>query len=172
MPGPNARPQPRPPNADPKGQAARLAQILKSLREAQRLHVADVAREMGMPQRSYEHFEAGHGRLDLRRLERFAEVTRCDPYAITIALMLQRPEFALRVMDNKLMVILLFALEDFDDDLGDDIALIEPQALHAAFQRVFQDLADYVRRKDQIAERWLEARARQKGLDVLLRRPL
>ena len=128
------------------------------------MRASDVARAMGMALRSYEHFEAGRGRLDLLRLERFAEATDSDPYAIVAALMLKRPELALRAIDNKLVVINLFALDDFNEDLGEDIRLIAPQMLVGAFRRLFQDLGDHVRKRDLTVERWLEERSRKAGL--------
>jgi transcriptional regulator with XRE-family HTH domain len=131
------------------------------------MRAIDVAREMGLAPRSYQHFEAGRGRLDIVRLERFAEATDSDPYAIVIALALKRPDFALNAMDNKLCVINLFALDDFNSDLGEDIRLIEPQVLGGAFQRVVQDLTDYVRKRDLTVERWLEDRSRKAGLPFL-----
>lgn len=152
------------PAADRRGQAERLSHILKSIREDRRLRVTDVAKAMGMPLRSYEHFEAGRGRLDLARLERFAEATDSDPYAIIAALILKRSELALRVSDNKLMVVVMLALDDFNEDLGEDIRMLEPRLLVGAFRRVFQDLADHVRKRDLSVERWLDERSRKVGL--------
>lgn len=151
-------------SADPRGQAERLSLVLKSIREERRMRVSDVAKAMGMPLRSYEHFEAGRGRLDLVRLERFAEATNSDPYAIVAALILKRPELALRVSDNKLMVVVMLALDDFNDDLGEDIRMLEPRLLVGAFRRVFQDLADHVRKRDLSVEHWLDERSRKVGL--------
>lgn len=156
------------PNADFRGQAERLSQILRSIRAARRLRASDVAKAMGMALRSYEHFEAGRGRLDFLRLERFAEATDSDPYAIVIELMLKRPGFALEAMENKLAVVNLFALDDFHAAMGEDVRLIEPQVLVGGFQRLFQDFADYVRKRDLSAERWLDQKSRTAGLTFSL----
>lgn len=152
------------PNADPRGQAERLSQVLHAIRDARRLRVVDVAEAMGMAPRSYEHFEAGRGRLDFLRLERFAEATGSDPWAIVLEVMLKRPGLALAAMDNKLAVISLLALDDFHDDLGEDIALVEPQVLVRGFRQLFQDFADHVRKRDLTVERWLDDRSRKVGL--------
>lgn len=141
-----------------------LSEILRAIRLERRLRTSDVARAMGMPLRSYEHFEAGRGRLDLQRLQTFADATDSDPFAIVAALILRRPEFALRVADSKLMVVMMLSLDDFNEDLGEDIRLIEVRVLVGAFRRVFQDLTDHVRKRDLTAERWLDERSRRMGL--------
>nr|WP_272886872.1 helix-turn-helix transcriptional regulator [Phenylobacterium aquaticum] len=56
-----------------------MSHVLRAIRNVRRLRVVDVAEAMGMAPRSYEHFEAGRGRLDFLRLERFAEATGSDP---------------------------------------------------------------------------------------------
>ncbi|HEX7946993.1 MAG TPA: helix-turn-helix transcriptional regulator [Phenylobacterium sp.] len=145
---------------------ALLAAALRGIREDRRLRIADVARAMNMPVRSYEHFEAGRGRFDLERLHRFAEVTDSDPFAILASALLQAPEFAVRAADNKPMVVFMLGLRDFHDDLRDDITLIEPRVFVGAFRRVFQDLAEHVRKRDLTAETWLDSQARKIGLNL------
>ncbi|MCI3132869.1 hypothetical protein [Phenylobacterium aquaticum] len=82
--------------------------------------------------------------------------------------MLKRPGLALAAMDNKLAVISLLALDDFHDDLGEDIALVEPQVLVGGFRQLFQDFADHVRKRDLTVERWLDDRSRKVGLPFSL----
>lgn len=148
---------------------AALAVALKAIREARRLRVADMARLMDMPPRSYEHFEAGRGRFDLDRLQKFAEVTDSDPFAILASVMLRAPDFAVRTADNKPMVVFMLALRDFNNDLGEDVALIEPRLFVGAFRRVFQDLVDHVRSRDLTAETWLDAQTKRLGLNLSFR---
>src|SRR5437879_4939306 len=104
---------------------ANLALALRSIRLARRLRIADMARLMDMAPRSYEHFEAGRSPLDLDQLQKFAEVTDSDPFAILASVLLQAPEFALRTADNKPMVAFMLALRVFHEELRDDISLIE-----------------------------------------------
>lgn len=125
---------------------------------------------MGMPLRSYEHFEAGRGPLSLDKLIRFADATDSDPFAILASLIIKRPEFALRAADNKLMTVFMLALEDFNADLKADIAYIEARVLVGAFRRVFQDLAEHIRKRDLTAELWLEDKSRKMGLPVTFTR--
>lgn len=151
---------------------ATLAAALKGIREDRRLRIADMARLMEMAPRSYEHFEAGRGPLDLDKLQTFAAVTDSDPFGILISVYLGIPQFAIRTADNKPMVVFMLALRDFQEDLGDDISLIEPRLFVGAFRRVFQDLAEHVRSRDLTAENWLEAQTKRIGLNLSFRRGL
>lgn len=154
------------PSHDDLSQAALLSRALRSIRRERRLRASEVARAMDMPLRSYEHFEAGRGRLDLERLQRFADATDSDPFAIIACLMLKEPEFAVRAADNKLMIVFMLALRDFNENLGDDIAFIGPGVFVGAFRRVFQDLSDYVRKRDLSAEEWLTEQSKTLGVSI------
>ncbi|MBG7614678.1 XRE family transcriptional regulator [Brevundimonas sp. BAL450] len=114
---------------------------------------------MNMAQRSYEHFEAGAGRVNLERIHRFAEATDSDPYAILASLALGSPEFALRCADNKLMTIVMVALQDFDRDHGALAASLDARTLINAFDRLFKDLGELAVQRDQDARAWLASGA-------------
>lgn len=114
---------------------------------------------MGMRLRSYEHFEAGGGRLSLERVHGFAEASRSDPHAIFAAVMIGSPRFALRAADNKLMTAFLIALQEFDSDLGDEIAELDTGAIMGAFTQAFSALTADAKRKVALrdallAKRW------------------
>jgi hypothetical protein len=138
------------------GQAAgqRLARVLKALRRHRRLRPGQVARAMAMPLRSYEHFESGCGRLNLGRVQAFAEATDTDSFAILASLALDSPELAVRCADNKLMLIFMMALQDFDAATQDDIARLEPRTLITAFTRMFDELGAEAARRDSFLEDW------------------
>lgn len=144
--------------AERKSQSETLSSALRLIRTQRRMKSAEVAEAMGMALRSYEHFEAGGGRLNLERVHRFAEVTDSDPYAILTALALGSPQFALRAADNKLMTILTVALQEFDETLGDGIAELDGRTLINAFTRTMKDLALQAVRRDSAASAWLEER--------------
>ena len=146
-----------------------LSSSLRLIRSHRRMRAADVAQGMNMALRSYEHFESGAGRINLERIHRFAEVTDSDPFAILASVMLRAPDFAVRTADNKPMVVFMLALRDFNNDLGEDIALIEPRLFVGAFRRVFQDLIDHVRSRDVTAETWLDAQTKRLGLNLSFR---
>lgn len=135
-----------------------LAASLRLIRTQRRMKTAEVARSMGMALRSYEHFEAGGGKVNLERIHRFAEVTKSDPYAIITALALGSPAFALRCADNKLMTILMVALHELDEDAGDAIADLDALPIINAFTKTMKDLAAQSMRRDEAANAWLQER--------------
>lgn len=144
--------------AERQSQSETLSSALRLIRAHRRMKSAEVAEAMGMALRSYEHFEAGGGRINLERIHRFAEVTDSDPYAILAALALGSPQFALRSADNKLMTILTVALQEFDETLGDVIHELDARTLINAFTRTMKDLALQAVRRDNAAQDWLETR--------------
>lgn len=148
------------------GQAELLSIALRSIRKTRRLTASEVAAAMGMALRTYERFEAGQDRIDLERVMRFAEATDSDPFAIIASVWLKTPEFAVQTADNKPMVVMMLALRNFHDDIGDDITLIEPRVFWGGFRRLFQDLTEHVRKRDLSAETWLDEQAHRMGLDV------
>lgn len=141
--------------------ASILSAALKAIRKDRRLRPSEVAKAMNMPLRSYEHFEAGRGRLSYERIARFAEVTNSDALAIWMCVPMESPEFALRCADNKLMTIVAIAMSELDDELTDDLVYLEAGTLIGAFTRVTKDLVAHVRSRDTFAEAWLQERTRR-----------
>jgi hypothetical protein len=136
----------------------KLARILKALRRHRGLRPPEVARRMAMPLRSYEHFEGGRGQLNVARIARFAEATDTDAFAILAAMALDSPQFAVRCADNKLMLILMLALQDFDAAAQDDIGRLDPRALMMAFRRLFADMRFEAGVRNDFREAWLALR--------------
>ncbi|HVI33759.1 XRE family transcriptional regulator [Phenylobacterium sp.] len=132
----------------------RLSEVLKSLRRHRRLRACQVADAMAMPLRSYEHFEAGRGRLNIARIHAFAQATDTDAFAILAALALGSPAFAVACADNKLMLILMMAVQDFEAAAGAEIARLEPRTLIAQFSRALGELAEIAVRRDPLVEDW------------------
>lgn len=135
--------------------AATLTGAMRTIRRARRMSASEVARRMGMPSRSYEHLEAGTGRLTYERIVAFAEATDSDPIALLATLSFGRGEFALRCMDNKLMTIMMIAMMELDEDLGDDLTYLDAQTLVGGFTRLARDLAQHVRKRETFAEDWI-----------------
>lgn len=144
--------------AERQSQSETLSSALRLIRTHRRMKSADVAQAMGMALRSYEHFEAGGGRVNLERIHRFAQVTDSDPYAILAALALGSPHFALRTADNKLMTILMVALQEFDQEVGDVTAELDGRTLINTFTKAMKDLALQSVRRDSAASAWLQQR--------------
>ena len=104
--------------------AQNLSQAMRAIRKERRLRPSEMARLLDMPLRSYEHFEAGRGKISFDRIVRFAEATNSDPIALLAVLPLGKPEFALHCADNKLMTIMMLAMGELEDDLGGDIVFL------------------------------------------------
>lgn len=144
--------------AERRSQSETLSTALRLIRAHRRMKSSEVAVAMGMAHRSYEHFEAGGGRINLERIHRFAEVTDSDPYSILAALALGSPHFALRTADNKLMTILMVALQEFDEEVGDVTTELDGRTLINAFTKTMKDLALQSVRRDSAASAWLQQR--------------
>lgn len=112
---------------------------------------------MNMAPRSYENLEAGTGRITYDRIVAFANATNSDPIAILTSVSVGDPSFALRTADNKLMTIMMIAMKDLNDDLGNDIGYLTPETLVAGFTRLTRDLVQHVRKRETTAEEWLKA---------------
>ncbi|KRB82894.1 hypothetical protein ASE00_12895 [Sphingomonas sp. Root710] len=145
--------------SEERAQAALIAKALRSIRKARRMKPSEVAAAMGMPVRTYEHFEAGTGRITYARLARFAQATDSDPVAILAVIPLRSAEFALRCADNKLMTIVTAALRELNEELGPDLEYLNVRTLIGAMDKLGKELTEHVRRRDLFAERWMEEKA-------------
>lgn len=128
------------PPDDPAAKGPLLASILRSLRRLRRRRLVDVAAELGIKQRTYEHFEAGRGPLNVERVHQFAELLDVDPYGILAALEIGSPDFARRTADNKFMTAFHLQLQAFDQRVGDKLALLDAYTLMDSFGRMFEEL--------------------------------
>lgn len=110
---------------------------------------------MGMASRTYENLEAGKGRITYDRIVAFAEATNSDAVAILTSVAIGGPALALHAADNKLMTIMMIAMKELDEDLGEDITYLSAGTLVGAFTRLTKDLAQNVRNRETYAEEWL-----------------
>ena len=141
----------------PPSRSSVLAQALRAVRRLRGKRSSDVAAALGLPLRSYEHFESGNGRLNVERVQLFALATESDPYAILASLWIGSPGFATRCANNKLMTILVLALQDFDRAAGDDITTLDGQTLITAFEKTFAELREEATKRN--GDDWLKARS-------------
>ncbi|WP_164511834.1 helix-turn-helix domain-containing protein [Brevundimonas fluminis] len=130
-----------------------LSAALKAVRRRRGRTAAEVAEVMGMPLRSYEHFEAGQGRFDFDKVRRFAEVLEADPFAILTAVQIAAPAFAARCADNKMMLALLIRLEEFQRELGETVADLDPALVLAELGEAFGRMDRELRRRARLEER-------------------
>jgi len=136
--------------------AGLVAAAMRNIRLARRMRPSELARELNMPLRTYEHLEAGRGKITYEKIVRFAEATNSDPVAILLSIPLKSDAFAVRCADNKLATILTIALGELNEELGDDIEFLEAGTLIGAFTRVTKDLKAHVANRDLFAENWLK----------------
>lgn len=139
--------------------ATLISEAVRKIRKHRRMKPSEVAAAMGIPVRTYEHFEAGTGRITYARILRFAHVTDSDPVAILAVIFLRSTDFALRCADSKLMSIVIMTLRELDHELGPDLEYLSARTLVGALDKLGKDLVDHVQRRDLFAERWLEEKA-------------
>lgn len=149
-----------------------LSRALRAIRRHRGLKTSEVARRMNMPQRSYEMFEAGGGRITFTRLISFAEATDCDPFALALSGPFNSAEFAVHCADTKLVMIMVMSLQEFAEDRGADISFLEPPNVIAALQRLFKDLGVRLDDNEAFLAKWLDGRTGRIGLGALSLRGL
>lgn len=135
-----------------------LAQAIRDIRRLRNLRSSVVADRMGMRLRSYELFEAGGGRFDMRRLFAFADATDSDPFAIILSVPFDAPEFAIACVDTKLALIMMMHLQGFHEDRGTDIAYLDPPNIIGGFERLFKDLGTKLDADEAFLRQWFEGR--------------
>lgn len=139
--------------------AQTLAAVLRGVRRLRGIDTPATAQLMGLERRTFERFEAGDGRLDLERILRFAERTDSDPVAIVMSLVLNRPELGVECADNKLPLILAYALERFSRARGDQIRRLDPATLIDVFEAAFEQLGRIQDQRDARAREWFDTGA-------------
>lgn len=154
-----------PADRDPTAKGPLLARILRAVRNFRRRLLADVARDLGIKQRTYEHFEGGFGPLNVERVHAFSELLRVDPYGVLAALEICSPEFAVRTAENKLMTMFYLQLQDFDEHTGDAITLLDAYTLMAAFREMFAKLEKEAREREALVSRKLQGPPDNSGED-------
>ena len=120
---------------------AGLPTVLRQLRSFRGRSAQSVARAMGLPLRTYQLFEAGHNRLQVELVFRFAEVLETDPYAVLLSVMLDMPGLAVACADNKLATALLLELKVFQETTGSSVSSLRTTHILKAFSAMFDGLA-------------------------------
>jgi transcriptional regulator with XRE-family HTH domain len=142
---------------------AALARTVKALRRRRGVTAADVAHALGMPLRSYEHFKSGRTRINVDRIHQVCEALDADPNAVLAAIELDAPNFAVHCADNKLVSILLFALQEFEKTCGGAMVQLDPSTLMAVFSRTFQELAKQARERAALSSLRIGPAPRDEG---------
>jgi transcriptional regulator with XRE-family HTH domain len=140
-----------------------LASAIRSIRKMRRMSSVEVAREMGIAPRTYEHMETGQGRYSYDRLLRFSQATNCDVVALMACVHLGDPDFAVHCANNRGMSIILLAIDDLHRKLGPDFDLLDQRTLVGAALRTSNDLEEHLAKRDVFAEHWLSERSASLG---------
>jgi transcriptional regulator with XRE-family HTH domain len=141
---------------DPLRDSRLLSLSIKDIRRLKGLSAQETARRMNMGLRTYQHFEAGRNKPNLEYINRFCDVMQIDLFALLGALMIGSPAFARRVAENKFMTILMVALKDYDEAMGDRIIDQDPRSFILAVEAMFAGLmADSPPPQDE-AKQWIE----------------
>jgi hypothetical protein len=127
---------------------------LKGLRRLRGVRPPPVATHLKMSLRAFEHFENGKGRLNVDRIHAFAALLNVDPFAILAAFEIGSPAFALRCADNKMMMIFMMALQEFDANAQDAISHLDPLTLMDSFTKLFEELATKAQEQERLVASW------------------
>ena len=147
--------EPEPLNPPSDAQAA--GAFARTVRRFRGLTAQQVADGIGIPLRTYEYFESGKGRVNLDYIRRFAAFTNSDPFALLVGLGMSRPDLVRRCSDNKLMLVFMITLGEFDLIMGDRIHTLDSATLIEAFTETFRKLEAESREREEAARSWLEA---------------
>jgi transcriptional regulator with XRE-family HTH domain len=147
-----------------------LAEAIKSIRLKRGLKTATVAEKMGMPQRSYELFEAGGGKITIDRICAFADATDSDPFALILSPMFGSAEFAVDCADTKLPLIMMMMLEDFARERSGEIPYLDPPTIISGLEAVFRSLTAKLDDHEHFLEKWLEGRTGSIGAEAIRHR--
>jgi transcriptional regulator with XRE-family HTH domain len=120
-----------------------VARTLRTFRRHSRLKQREVAQRMETALRSYQYLEAGdHQDPSVSLIYKFADATGGDPLALLLAGLLERPEMAIRLADNKLVSLLMEGLVEFNDRVGDEAASLRATEIIEVFRIAFRTLAE------------------------------
>ena len=141
----------------PPSDAQAAGAFARTVRRFRGLTAQQVADGIGIPLRTYEYFESGKGRVNLDYIRRFAAFTDSDPFALLVGLGMSRPDLVRRCSDNKLMLVFMITLGEFDLIMGDRIHTLDSATLIEAFTETFRKLEAESREREEAARSWLEA---------------
>ena len=133
-----------------------LSRALRAVRRVRPMRTREIAAAMGMPPRTYEHFEAGGGRFSLDNVLSFAKASDSDPFAILIGVLTDSPDLAAHCADNKMLIAFAMALRELNADLGPEIRRLETSTLVMAFAELFEGLAAKAREQGEWTRKWLD----------------
>jgi transcriptional regulator with XRE-family HTH domain len=149
----------------PEAWSRHLAAALRQIRRSRGLTTAEAAALMQLDRRNYANFEAGKGRLNVARILRFAEVTDSDPWAILAGVLMGSPRLARDAADNKLVMVFLILLAEFEGQFGEGIRTLDTADGISAFREAFRVLeASLTSRRERLPADWLKTGSAKVGM--------
>lgn len=113
---------------------------LRRVRQARGLTAAEAAARMGLARRTYEYFEGGDARFDLRKLELFSDRLGIDGLALLVAMMMDRPQFAIRLGEVHLLSVAVGLCAELEGRLGDRISRLDGPTVLRCLKPAFDSL--------------------------------
>ncbi len=110
-----------------------LTSALRAIRRARGLRADEVASAMGLPLRTYRHFEAGCSQAQPERLRAFAQVTDCDYAALLLGAGGLDAALVLACADNKAATLAIAAIEGVHATLSTTFHTLTDADLAGAF---------------------------------------
>lgn len=138
--------------ADIFGLAELAPEILIPLRKMRNVPPPEMAKRMGISPRAYNDFENGRTKLLVERVMLFAEILRLDYVAILAAFHYRKPRLAHVFAQNKFMLVQTNAVDEFDDEMQDAIAAVDPLTTLDAHMQFYAQLAEHGRAQILAAE--------------------
>lgn len=141
-----------------------LSKALRAVRAIRSARSQDLAAALGLSLRGYQHFESGGGQLNAEHVLRFSIAIDCDPFGVLAAVRIGAPEFAAYTAKNKAMSSFLGELQEFVEEFGEAIALLESATFISAYRKLFKRLAKDVKRAQRDNDAWMAKNAARLGL--------
>lgn len=134
---------------------AALSAALKTLRVRRGFRSVELARQMHVSHRTYQRFEAGESGIDLKKIFRFAQIVRADPWGIVFAAEFGSPAFALYCSENQAASLLVTMLRRFNRRSGQDIAALDPRSLVMIYGRSLAQITLRAQQLNADLEEWM-----------------
>jgi hypothetical protein len=141
-----------------------LSHALRAVRAIRKAKPRELAKALGLSLRGYQHFEAGGGQLNVDHVMAFGRAIDCDPIGVLAAVQIGKPEFAAWVAQNKAMIAFMINLQEFAEETGEAMAVLETTTWVSAYREMFKGLSEKALATQAQNDRWLAENAARLGL--------
>lgn len=151
-------------DSDGKRRSKLLSDALRAVRAIRTAKPRELAEALGLSLRGYQNFEAGGGQLNVEHVMRWSWRIDCDPIGVFAAVQIGKPEFAAYVAQNKAMLAFMGQLQEFVEEAGDSIGLLETTTWVSSYRAMFKDLAEQARAAQAAKDAWRAENSARLGL--------